>query len=45
MKIKKNLNSKTKSSMKNDPIKLYNIKYFSKKKIKINDFEKILNTK
>ena len=32
MKKKKDLNSKTKSSMKNEIIKLYNIKYFSKKK-------------
>ena len=29
IKKKKNLNSKTKSSMKSDTIKLYNIKYFS----------------
>ena len=41
MKKKKNLNSKKKSSTKNDTIKLYNIKHFSKKKNnKINKFPK-----
>ena len=33
MKKKKNLYSLSKNSMKNENIKLYNIKYFSKKKI------------
>ena len=40
MKKKKNLNSKTKNSMKNETIRLYNIKQFSKKKI-INNYPKI----